>query len=98
MLSKVGSRCWIRIKAMPLPADKAPANFRQASRPPAEAPIPTIEKSLPSLGNSGARGEGMLDCGGGDPAEYGDDSGIPHSCSKSFPSCRRTGIPGGARE
>ena len=44
MLSWFGSRCWIRMKAMPLPAGSAPTSFRLASRPPAEAPMPTTGK------------------------------------------------------
>ena len=45
MLSWVGARCWTRIKAMPTSAGSASMSLRQASRPPAEAPIPTTGKS-----------------------------------------------------
>src|SRR6185437_4077694 len=45
MLSWLGSRCWTRMKAMPFLAGSASTSFLQASRPPAEAPIPTIKKS-----------------------------------------------------
>src|SRR5579872_2416370 len=50
MLSCVGSRCWTRIKAMPLSAGNASTSFLQASRPPAEAPIPTTGKLAASRG------------------------------------------------
>src|SRR5689334_12617645 len=40
-LSWVGSRCWTRTNAMPLSAGTALKNLRNASRPPADAPIPT---------------------------------------------------------
>ena len=45
MLSWVGSRCWTRMQAMPLPAGSAPTSFLKAPRPPAEAPIATTGKS-----------------------------------------------------
>ena len=45
MLSWVGSRCWTRMRAMPLPAGRPSISLLHASRPPAEAPIPTTAKS-----------------------------------------------------
>ena len=45
MLSWVGSRCCTRMNAMPLSAGSASTNFRQASSPPAEAPIATTRVS-----------------------------------------------------
>ena len=44
MLACVGSRCWIRMKAMPVPAGSTSSSLRKASRPPAEAPSPTTGK------------------------------------------------------
>ena len=42
-----GSRCWTRIKAMPVSAGTAPRSSVTASRPPAEAPSPTTKNVLP---------------------------------------------------
>lgn len=39
---KSGDRCWITRKAMPLSGGILSKNFSKADRPPAEAPIPTI--------------------------------------------------------
>jgi hypothetical protein len=38
------------MKAMPMPAGTASMSLRQASSPPAEAPIPTIGKFVESKG------------------------------------------------
>src|SRR5262245_20014692 len=46
MLSCLGSRCWTRTKAVPGLAGSAPSIAASASRPPAEAPTPTIGKEL----------------------------------------------------
>src|ERR1700686_2929795 len=70
MLSWVGSRCWTRMKAMPVPVGNASTNFLQASSPPAEAPIPTTGKSnapLAGLGSNPAplgRDRAAARCGG----------------------------------
>ena len=40
----VGSRCWTTTKARPLPAGTCRKNSSRASRPPAEAPMPTMGK------------------------------------------------------
>ena len=45
MLACVGSRCGISTKAIPVSAGSASSNFRKASSPPAEAPIPTTGKA-----------------------------------------------------
>src|SRR5689334_2385104 len=39
-LSWVGSKCWTRTNAIPLSVGTAVKNLRNASRPPADAPIP----------------------------------------------------------
>src|SRR6185437_15683097 len=45
MLSWVGSRCWTKMKAMTLLTRRLSTSFLHVSRPPADAPIPTIRKS-----------------------------------------------------
>jgi hypothetical protein len=37
----VGSKCWISTKAMPVEAGRLSSNCVNASRPPADAPMPT---------------------------------------------------------
>jgi hypothetical protein len=44
MLACVGSRCWIKMNAMPVRGGRAVSSRRKASRPPAEAPRPTTGK------------------------------------------------------
>ena len=51
-LCRVGSRCWMTTKAMPLSAGTAPNSFSSASRPPADAPTPTMTKALSPAGGS----------------------------------------------
>src|SRR5580765_5131523 len=46
-LACVGSRCWIRTKAIPVVDGRCSKSCENASRPPAEAPIPTMGKALP---------------------------------------------------
>src|SRR5271168_4783379 len=70
MLGWVGSRCWIRIKAMPVPLGSAPSNLRKASRPPAEAPSPTTGKL------SGASDESDL----GEDCRLGPERAAPARC------------------
>ena len=57
MLSWVGSRCWTRMKAMPLSAGSARRSFRQASSPPAEAPNPD-DRKVPEPRRGPRPGEG----------------------------------------
>src|SRR6185503_3746919 len=45
MLGRWGSRCWTSTKAMPVSAGMCWRKFLNASRPPAEAPMPTVKKS-----------------------------------------------------
>src|SRR5512140_2301203 len=54
----VGSRCWTITKAMPLSLGTCLRNCSMASRPPAEAPMPTMGKAplLASLAALGGRG------------------------------------------
>ena len=54
MLSCVGSRCCTRMNAMPVSAAEPPEACVQASRPPAEAPMPTTGKSADATGGSRA--------------------------------------------
>src|SRR5438445_9097327 len=44
-LSCLGSRCWTRTNAMPLSNGRCDSIVVQASRPPADAPIPTTGKT-----------------------------------------------------
>ena len=85
MLSWWGSRCWIRINAMPVRAGRASINLVQASSPPADAPMATMVR--PAIG--GPRGavtgfgrlSGMLPC----PSNIGSRRTITrqcHACSK----------------
>src|SRR5471032_1192852 len=43
-LGRDGAKCWTTRKAMPLKGAIAPSNSEIASRPPADAPIPTMVK------------------------------------------------------
>src|SRR5438552_7918160 len=52
MLSCFGSRCWISTKAIPVSLGRASRSSVNASRPPAEAPTPT-------MGNPSGRGSGI---------------------------------------
>src|SRR5262245_1520825 len=54
MLPCVGSRCWTKTKAMPVRWGRCRRSSRNASRPPAEAPTPTMGKRLLGLDGSGA--------------------------------------------
>ena len=63
MLVWVGSRCTTTRKAMPASAGMAWKNVSRASRPPAEAPIPTTGK--PGMaGGGGVVGEAVVLMGG----------------------------------
>src|SRR4029077_1608447 len=53
-LSWVGSKCWTRTNAMPLSVGTALKNLRNASRPPADAPIPTSATGASLLRVAGA--------------------------------------------
>lgn len=44
MLTCVGARCWTSTNAMPVSAGRAWSRCLKASRPPADAPMPTIGK------------------------------------------------------
>src|SRR5580658_874857 len=60
MLSWVGSRCWTRTKAMPSPDASAATSFRQASSPPADAPIAMTgisDATISGRGRSSERSE-----------------------------------------
>src|SRR5579884_3074184 len=46
-LAWCGSRCWMKTNAMPVSGGRARSSCRNASRPPAEAPIPATGKGLP---------------------------------------------------
>jgi len=63
MLACVGSRCWIRMKAMPVPGGSTASSLRKASRPPAEAPSPTTGKLSAAGGERRFRDECRLDGG-----------------------------------
>ena len=52
MLSCVGSMCWISTKAMPVSAGNALRKAVKASRPPADAPMPTIGKGFDAEGSA----------------------------------------------
>ncbi len=62
MLSWLGSRCWTRMNAMPVSAGKACKSRRQASSPPAEAPIATTGKSSRSFATRIAARERAAGC------------------------------------
>src|ERR1051326_3826936 len=65
MLSCFGSRCWTSTKAIPVSVGRAFRSSVNASRPPAEAPTPTI-------GNPSGRGSGSVTAsaaGAATPAE-----------------------------
>ncbi len=49
-LARVGARCCTSTKAMPVSTGSAPSICEKASRPPAEAPTPTIGKGEPAAG------------------------------------------------
>src|SRR5262249_41188843 len=65
MLAWWGARCWITTNAKPLSTGTREKNFSKASRPPADAPIPTMGTTPPTDGgpfsclplDSGAGGE-----------------------------------------
>src|SRR5690348_5297083 len=50
-LACVGSRCWTRTKAIPVLDGKCSSSCENASRPPAEAPAPTMGKAFPGRGD-----------------------------------------------
>src|SRR5712664_2052962 len=47
MLGYFGSRCWTSTKAIAASNDRCASNSENASKPPAEAPMPTIGKVSP---------------------------------------------------
>src|SRR5436190_16772996 len=49
-LAWVGSRCWIRTKAMPVVAGRCSRSSVKASSPPADAPTPTMGKDFSAGG------------------------------------------------
>src|SRR6185295_4499304 len=53
------SRCWIRTKAIPVVDGRCSKSCENASRPPAEAPTPTMGKAFPRRG--GIREPGMTE-------------------------------------
>src|SRR5579862_6069893 len=54
MLSWSGSRCWMTTKAGPGSGGRCPSSFVRASRPPPEAPIPTMGMEAEGPAESGA--------------------------------------------
>ena len=65
MLSCVGDRCCTSTKAAPVSAGRFCSNCRKASRPPAEAPIPTIGKIFWREGGGVSSADERFGRGGG---------------------------------
>jgi hypothetical protein len=60
-LSCSGERCWTSTNAMPLSAGMAAKKVRNASSPPAEAPIPTTRRGSTGVGARGVRAVVLFD-------------------------------------